>query len=142
MSEKGKRIFLIGSIAASPIMLALFVVIAALFIATYALILLFSGVLIIAEILGVIGGILIGVCGILYGIVGILPGDIPSFVGQYELGFGIMIIGIVTVAGVLVYEYVMRVTPLAMKGLTKFLKFTLRSIVRLILFIRKECGKL
>lgn len=142
MSEKGKRVFLIGAIATAPINLVLCLIIAASFIAAYAAVLLFSGFLILAEIAGVILGVLLGVGGILYGIVGLLPGEIPAFVGQYELGFGIMLIGIVTVAGILIYEYVMKVTPLGIKGVTWLFKLTVRKIIQLVLFIKKECGKL
>lgn len=142
MSEKGKRIFLIGAIATAPVNLAICLALAVIFLAMYTAVLLFSGALIIVEIAGVICGVLLGVGGLLYGVVGILPGEIPTFVGQYEIGFGIMLIGIVTVAGILVYEYVMKVTPLACKGITKLIKFTSRKIIQFVKFLKRECGKL
>lgn len=142
ISEKGKRIFLIGAIATAPINLMIFIALAVLFLAAYAAVLFFSAFLILAEIAGVIFGVLLGVGGILYGVVGILPGEIPSFVGMYELGFGIMLIGIVTVAGILIYEYVMKVTPLACKGITWLIKFTVRKIIQFFKFLKRECGKL
>jgi hypothetical protein len=142
MSEKGKRVFLTWAILTSPLTIALSVIIAAAFVAMYVAVLLFSASLVLVEIAGVIGGVLLGVGSVLYGIVGMLPGQIPSFVGQYELGFGIMLIGIVTVAAVLIYLYIMKVTPLALKGVTWLLKQTVRKIVKLIKHFRRECGKL
>ncbi len=142
MSEKGKRIFLIGAIATAPVNLVVILALAILFLAAYIAVLLFSAFLILAEIAGVICGVLLGVGGILYGVVGLLPGEIPSFVGMYELGLGIMIIGIVTVAGILIYEYVMKVTPLACKGITWLIKFTARKIIQFFKFLKRECGKL
>lgn len=142
MSERGKRIFLIGVIATSPITLAIILALAVVFLALYVVTVIVSGVLVLVEIIGVIGGVLLGVTGILYGIIGILPGDIPTYVGMYELGYGLVILGIVTVVGILVYEYIMKGTPLICKGITMLIKFTAKKYKQLFLFIRKECGKL
>ena len=141
-SERGEKIFWWTVALTSPIWIFLICAIAALFICAYVAILVITAALIIAEVAIIVGGVLLAVIGIVYGIMQMLPGATAAYIGLYELGLGIKIGGIVMIAAILIYNFVINMAPLALKSLTKFAKFTAKSLWKLVLRARKECGKL
>ncbi len=103
-----------------------------------------------AALTGAIIGIIITiVCIVLAGtgisLVGIIYGITQLFevlpVGLFEIGFGIIIGGSSMLAGVLLYNFAIRLLPLAMKYLTVLFKFTLQKLHQLFRFLKRECAK-
>lgn len=141
-SERGEKIFWWTVVLSSPVWIFLLCVIGALFLCAYTAILLLTAALIILEVALIVGGVLLAVIGIVYGVMQMLPGAAAAYIGLYELGLGIKIGGIVMIAAILIYNFVINMAPLALKSLTKFAKFTAKSIGKLVKRARKECGNL
>jgi hypothetical protein len=89
----------------------------------------------------IVGGIA-SASSIIYGIIALLPGSVASYIGMYELGLGLMILGILIVSGILLHFFVIKVTPLVFRSTTKLIKFTIKQFIKLFKFIRKECYKI
>ena len=141
-SGRGQIIFYSGVVLLSPILLALSLLVLALFALLYAAVFALDALLTVGLIIGGIVSIIFSLGGILYGIVGLLPGGVESYVGMYELGIGIMIVGIMIVVSILVYHFVIKVTPILIKLITVFEKFASKQIFRFVKFVKKECDKL
>ena len=129
-------------ILTSPIWGFLLCVIMAAFLLAYTAIIFIATVLIILEVVLIVGGALLAVVGIVYGVMQMLPGAEASYIGLYELGLGIRIGGFTMLFSIIVYNIVVNLTPLALRQLTRFMKFTARGIGSLVGKIRKEFGKL
>lgn len=73
--------------------------------------------------------------GIIYGItqLSVRP------VGLYEIGLGIMIAGVTMIVGILLYNFIIRIMPIAYKYIIKFSKFVINKIKELFEYIKKEC---
>ncbi len=73
--------------------------------------------------------------GIIYGItqLSVRP------VGLYEIGLGIMIAGVTMIVGILLYNFIIRIMPIAYKYIIKFSRFVINKIKELFEYIKKEC---
>ena len=142
LSQKGERAFWWTVVLTSPIWGFLLCAVMAAFLLAYTAIFFVAAVLIIAEVVLIVGGVLLAVIGIVYGIMQMLPGAEAAYIGLYELGLGIRIGGFTMLFSIIVYNIVVNLTPLALKQLTRFMKFTARGIGSLVGRIRKEFGKL
>ena len=98
----------------------------------------------------IIGSIALLVCGAAVGtalaLVGIIYGISQLFsvvpVGLYELGLGIMIGSVVMFAGILLYNFAIRLVPLIMRLWGRLFRYVCGRIRVLFGFLRKECAKL
>jgi len=75
--------------------------------------------------------------GIIYGITQTFT-VLPA--GLFEIGLGVTIGGAAMFVGISVYNIAIRFLPFVMRKLFEFLKFVLRSSVRLFLKIKRECA--
>ena len=98
----------------------------------------------------IIGSIALLVCGAAVGtalaLVGIIYGISQLFsvvpVGLYELGLGIMIGSVVMFAGILLYNFAIRLVPLIMRLWGRLFRYVCGRIRVFFGFLRKECAKL
>lgn len=98
----------------------------------------------------IIGSIALLVCGAAVGtalaLVGIIYGISQLFsvvpIGLYELGLGIMIGSVVMFAGILLYNFAIRLLPLIMRLWGRLFRYVCGRIRVLFGFLRKECAKL
>ncbi len=85
-------------------------------------------------------------CGAAVSLVGIVYGVIQLFVsvpiGLYEIGIGVIAVGIVMFAGILIYNFAVRLIPLVMKLWWKLFLYVLARLKCLFNFLRKESVKL
>ena len=142
ISKRGMHIFWWTAGLTSPITLFLLGVVAGLFLFAYAALILSAIVSIIAVTVTVIGGILLALVGLGYGVVKMLPGTDAFFVGLYEFGLGLIIVGGTIVFPILEYNYSTVLVPYTVKKLTVFLRFTIRQIKRLVIYLYDRCREL
>lgn len=142
ISKRGMNIFWWTAILTSPISLFLLCVLAALFLIVYAALIVSAIVMIIAVTVTVIGGILLSLVGMGYGIVNMLPGTDAFFVGLYEFGLGLIIVGATIVFPILEYNFATVLVPYTIKKLTVFLRFTMKQIKRLVVYLYDRCREL
>lgn len=85
-------------------------------------------------------------CGAAVSLVGIVYGIIQLFVsvpvGLYEIGIGVIAVGIVMFLGILIYNFAVRLMPLLMKLWWRLFLYVLAQMKRLFNFLRKESVKL
>lgn len=141
-SMRGKYIFIAGIVLTSPIWLGVFAALALLFLTFYTVMILIDIVIGIVLSASIIVGGIASASSIIYGIIALLPGSVASYIGMYELGLGLMILGILIVSGILLHFFVIKVTPLVFRSTTKLIKFTIKQFIKLFKFIRKECYKI
>ncbi len=122
-----------------PITFPLFVAIIAVFAAVWlglAAVVIAAVAALVALVAGGAAGSLVG---IIYGIIQLFT-SVP--VGLYEIGLGVIVAGSVMFAGILVYNFAVRLVPILMRMLGKLFRFVLSELKRLFNFLRKECVKL
>ena len=98
----------------------------------------------------IIGSIALLVCGAAVGtalaLVGIIYGISQLFsvvpVGLYELGLGIMVGSAAMFAGILLYNFAIRLLPLVMRLWGRLFRYVCGRLRVLFVFLRKECAKL
>lgn len=142
ISKRGMQIFWWTAALTSPITLFLLCVLAGLFLFAYAALIVSAIVMIIAVTVTVIGGILLALVGMGYGVVNMLPGTDAFFVGLYEFGLGLIIVGGTIVFPILEYNFATVLVPYTVKKLTVFLKFTIKQIKRLVMYLYDRCREL
>lgn len=74
--------------------------------------------------------------GIVYGIVKLF--SVPA-VGVYEIGFGIIIVGITVICGILIYNGAVRLMPWLFRGSFKLLRKALSRVMPLLGEYRRRC---
>ncbi|MBQ8552137.1 MAG: hypothetical protein IJ428_04910 [Clostridia bacterium] len=122
-----------------PITLPLFVFIVGAFAAVWVGLAAVVVVAVAALVALVAGGAAVSLVGIVYGIIQLFT-SVP--VGLYEIGLGVIVAGAVMFAGILVYNFAVRLVPLLMRLLWKLFLFVLKQLKYLFNFLRKECVKL
>jgi len=138
-SSKGFYIFWLVFIFTLPITVTLAAAFFGLFIGVFAAL----SALIVGLIAALIGLVAVGagvsLVGIIFGIT-----QLFSFAaaGVYEIGLGVMIIGVVMLAGILIYNFAIRFLPWLIRKVWQLLVFTCGKIKVLFLFARRECYKL
>ena len=139
IGPKGKKIFWISLACLSPLLLILGLAFLAFFGALYALafILIVGSLALMALI--VAGGSAVAIVGLIYGVIRLF--SVPSE-GLYEIGLGIIIIGISTLVAILLYNLALRLMPFLIKKIGVFFKFCTKKIIQLYHYLRKECYKL
>lgn len=75
--------------------------------------------------------------GVVYGVVQMFSGSRPA--GLYEIGFAVIIAGFTLLVGILLYNFAIRLMPIAITWLLRFFRYTVNQAVRLFLFVRREC---
>lgn len=137
--SKGFYIFWLTFIFTLPITIALAAAFFGLFVGVFAAL----SALIVALIAGLIVLVAVGVgvalVGIIFGIT-----QLFSFVaaGIYEIGLGVMVIGIVMLTGILIYNFAIRFLPWVIRKVAVLLRFTCGKIRDLFVYLRRECYKL
>ncbi|MBE6671908.1 MAG: hypothetical protein E7599_00095 [Ruminococcaceae bacterium] len=142
ISKRGMQIFWWSVGLSSPIWLFLAFVLAGLFLFAYGALIVAAVGLIVALTVTVIGGILLAIIGLGYGIVEMLPGTDAFFVGLYEFGLGMIVVGGTIIFSILEYNGATVLVPYTLKKLTVFLKFTIRQIKQLIIHLYDRCRDL
>lgn len=135
-TTKGKAIFW-GTFAVTlPFTAFLFVGITAVF---FGLIIGFS-VLIAGIIAGLVAmvaaGSAISLVGVIYGITQLFV----SFpIGLYEIGLGVIITGFMMLAGILLYNFAIRLLPFVIRKVYEFFKLYLKSVKYLFNYLKGRC---
>lgn len=138
-TKKGKTIFLVGLIVTLPITLALLLLIYGTFAALFLSVIVLIIALIAAMIAVVAGGAVISLVGIIYGITQLFS---CVEAGIYEIGLGIIVVGVVLLLAVLIFNLAVRVVPILITKLAQFVGFVTRKLKSLFYYIRRECYKL
>ncbi len=142
VSLRGKYIFIGGVVLSSPIWLTLSIILIGFFGVIYAaMIAIDVAIAVFLSFFIIVGGIA-SFSAIIYGVIGLLPGAVASYIGMYELGLGLMILGTLIVVSILLHFFVVKVTPLVFRQTTRFFKFLVKKIIKLVKFLRKECDKI
>ncbi len=138
-SGKGFYIFWLVFIFTLPVTIALGAAFFGAFVGIFAAL----SALIVGLIAGLIGLVAVGagvsLVGIIFGIT-----QLFSFVsaGIYEIGLGVMVIGVVMLAGILIYNFAIRFLPWLIRKVWTLLTFTCGKIRDLFHYLRRECYKL
>ena len=85
------------------------------------------------------GGAAVSLVGIIYGVTQLFV-SVP--VGLYEIGIGVIVAGGVMFAGILVYNFAVRLVPFVMKLWWKLFMYVLVKLKWLFDFLRKGSAKL
>ena len=94
----------------------------------------------VAVLIGAVcAGTAVSLVGIIYGIVR-LGEAVP--VGVYEIGVGIVIAGVTTCVGILIYNFAVRLMPILFKLVSKLFKYTVNRLKELFNYLRKESARL
>lgn len=136
---RGGRMFWILFFISLPITLPLFVAVVAVFAAIWLGLAAVVIGTVAALVALVAGGAAVSLVGIVYGIIQLFV-SVP--VGLYEIGLGVIVAGTVMFAGILVYNFAVRLVPFLMRMLWKLFRLMLRQLKRLFNFLKKECSKL
>lgn len=75
--------------------------------------------------------------GIVYGVVQVFSGSRPA--GLYEIGFAVIIAGFTLLIGILLYNFAIRLMPIAITWLLRLFRYTVNQAIKLFLFVRREC---
>ena len=142
ISKRGMQIFWWSVGLSSPIWLFLAFVLAGLFLFAFGALIVAAVGLIVALTVTVIGGILLAIIGLGYGIVKMLPGTDAFFVGLYEFGLGMIVVGGTIIFSILEYNGATVLVPYTIKKLIVFLKFTIRQIKKLVIYLYDRCRDL
>ena len=135
-TPEGKRRFMLTTAALSPLFAIAFVLYFALwgiaFAAEIGLI-----VFALASLIGcAAGGVGCAVGGVIYGVVTL--GSVRS-AGIYEIGFGIVILGVTLLASVLIYNFALRFMPFGIRKTAEFFRFCFRKVRALLNEYRRRC---
>ena len=138
-TTKGVAIFWTAFILTLPFTLAIIAATLAVFGIVFLGIILTIIGLVLGMIAIVAAGSGVALVGIIYGIT-----QLFSFMaaGLYEIGLGVMIIGGVLLAGIILYNLAIRFLPWVMKWLTVFFGFVFGQFRNLFYLARRECYKL
>ena len=138
-TEKGRTVFIVGALITLPITLFLLSVMLIAFGAVFLALAAVSLAIIVAMIALIAAGSILAVVGIIYGFTQLFS-SVP--VGLYEIGLGVLIIGIVFLVSILLYNIALRFIPWVMKKVVVLFRFVCRQLKRLFYYVRKECYKL
>ncbi len=134
--EKNRRKFWLIFAATLPITVALIAATAAAFGFVFFLIAVVMLIAIGALIAVTAAGTLVSVFGLIFGASQMLS-NVP--VGLYECGVAIMIGAVAIAVGILVYNFAVRLMPLAAKLLLSFAHYVARKYRELYVYLKKEC---
>lgn len=138
-TTKGFYTFWLSFILTLPITAALAVVFFGLFVGAFAALSLLIAGLITGLVCLVAAGAGVSLVGIIFGVTQLF--SFPA-AGVYEIGLGIMVIGVVMFAGILIYNIAIRFLPWVIRLVAALLKFSCGKIAELFQNIRRECYKL
>ncbi|MBQ2512763.1 MAG: hypothetical protein II534_05415 [Clostridia bacterium] len=125
-STPGKNAaFSIGLIIALPFIILLSLVMVVLYLVFWLALALLMILAVAALIAFVAVGVFVALTGIVYGVIMLIKGNTP--VGLFEIGLGITVGAVVLFAGILVYNFAIRLIPFGMKMLSKLLAFGFRK---------------
>ena len=143
-STKGMILFWVAVFVTLPITIAL----AAVMFGTFAAIFVALSVLIVVSVLAVIALVSVGsvsaLVSVVFGLTQLfhIGADSSVIAGIYEIGLGVMVVGIVLFFSVLLYNFAIRFLPWVISKTGVFLKFLCRKIKDLFLYIRRGCYQL
>ncbi|MBE6638523.1 MAG: hypothetical protein E7616_03580 [Ruminococcaceae bacterium] len=142
ISKRGMQIFWWTAGLSSPITLFLLGCVAGLFLLGYLAILFTAVFMIVAVTVTVVLGILLALVCLAFGVVKMLPGTDAFFIGLYEFGLGMILVGGTIVFPILEYHCATLLMPYVAKKFTVFLRFTIRQIKRLVIYLYDLCRNL
>lgn len=134
------KLFWVLFAVSSPIWLSLLAVLLSLFVGAWvSLAALIVGA--IAVMVAVIGaGSAAALVGIIYGIIQVTSTETLPM-GIYNIGLGIISVGVTMFVGILVYNLAIRFLPWLIKLVGGLFRHTLKQLKRLFNFLRRECAK-
>ena len=121
-----------------PITLPLALLGMSLFVAVWIALMLGNVVAIVAMIATAAVGTVAALVGIIYGITQLFV-SVPT--GLYEIGIGVVIVGLVLFVCILLYNFAIRLMPFLIKRVFVLFKFTLSKLKARVNRIRKECAE-
>ena len=125
-STPGKNAaFSIGLIIALPFIILISLVMIVLYLVFWLALALLMILAVAVLIAFVAAGVFVALTGIVYGVIMLIKGNTP--VGLFEIGLGITVGAVVLFAGILVYNFAIRLIPFGMKMLSKLLAFGFRK---------------
>ncbi len=142
LSKRGMAVFFGTAALTSPITLTLAAALIGLFLLVHFALVFIAVAMLLAVTVTVICGILLALVCLGYGIVMMLPGTTAFFIGLYEFGLGLIIVGGTIVFPILEYNCATLLVPFTMKKWNKLLKFVIRQIKRLVVYLYDLCRDL
>ena len=121
-----------------PITLPLALLGLSLFVAVWIALMLGNVAAIVAMIATAAVGAVVSLVGIIYGITQLFV-SVPT--GLYEIGIGVVIVGLVLFVCILLYNFAIRLMPFLIKRVFVLFKFTLSKLKARVNRIRKECAE-
>ncbi len=142
LSKRGMWVFFGTAALTSPITLSVVGGVLGLFALLQLALVVIAAAMFVAVTVTVICGILLALVCLGYGIVKMLPGTDAFFIGLYEFGLGMILVGGTIVFPILEYNCATALVPFCMKKLTKILKFLIRQTKRLVVYLYGLCRDL
>ena len=142
LSRRGMALFFGSAILTSPITLGICALLCGLFLSLCAALVVLAVVMFVAVTVTVICGILLALVCLGYGIVKMLPGTDAFFIGLYEFGLGMIVVGATIVFPILEYNCATALVPYTIKKLFALLKLIFRQIKRLVVYLFGLCRNL
>lgn len=139
LTPRGKKFFVGGAVALSPVLLLLAIVFYGVFALCVASVVALIVALFVLLALLVMVGSVACLVGIVYGITQIFT---SIGIGIYEIGVGIIASGVTIVVSVMVYTTATVAMPYIMRQLIAFFKHVMSRIPLLIERVKEECNKL
>ena len=141
MSKRAKTVYFIGLVFLIPLLIALVIVITVLFLSLFAAII----ALVIASSVALVAvatvGTVLSLAAIIYGVIQIAQG-VAAPIGMYEIGLGIVVGGGTLCLSILLYNFIVRLSPFLFKKMFVLYKFLVRQLSRLLGFVKGACSKL
>ena len=137
VNTENRKMFWILFAVTLPITLTLALFVVGLFAGAF---LVLAGIIAVC-LAGLVGLSAAGGCaslfGMVYGVMQTLSGSRAA--GLYEFGFAVIIAGVTLFAGILLYNFAVRLMPIVIGWLFRFFRYTVNQTVKLFLFVRREC---
>ena len=141
MTKRGKTMFWWTMGLSSPLTIA-FAALVALFLGgLYAIL---AGLVVVSTliiIVGVLGGLVLAIVGFVGGGTGTILEAEANFIGMYEIALALIVIGVVVIASILLYNFIVKLIPILWGLVTRLAKLIFNQFMRLVYFIREECNK-
>lgn len=135
-TPEGKQRFILITLCASPLFALAFILYFALWGVAFGAQIGAIAFSICALIAFATGGVASAIGGVIYGIVTL--SSVPS-AGIYEIGFGIVILGVTFLACILIYNFAIRFLPFAIRKTAELFVFCFGKVRELLSEYRRRC---
>ena len=141
MTKRGKTMFWWTMGLSSPLTIAVAALVALFLGGLYAIL---AGLVVVSTltiIVGVLAGLALAIVGFVGGGTGTILEAEANFIGMYEIALALIIIGVVVIASILLYNFIVKIIPILWGLVTRLAKLIFNQFMRLVYFVREECNK-